>query len=689
MIAYLPSLTVFWAGTRHEGRSLASKTKLEYRPDLDGMRAIAVVAVVLYHFGVPYVPGGFVGVDVFFVLSGYFISRQIFTELDQGRFSLTGFYDRRIRRLFPALFLMLAVTTAAASVLLLPDELERFGRTLLGAALSVSNFVFWRESGYFAPAAQAMPLLHTWSLAVEEQFYLLFPVAMMLLWRLGRLPLTVLLVTAVVGSFGLGVWMTGRYPATAFYLLPFRFWELAMGCVLGLAVVPAPRGPWREILRLAGLAMVFAAIFLFDKSTPMPGVSALLPCVGTAFVILAGLGEATGGHAGWPGARPQFTLHLLSAPPMVVTGLMSYSLYLWHWPILVLAEHRLATPLDGIAKGVLLAVVVMAAAASWLLVERPLRTGQYVWTRSWHRYAVGLAMVILVALVGEGLRTRVLQGPVPPTEVLDLASAASDISPKRGDCHGGGLGFPDIARSCLFGEPAGQPLVVLADSHGVELAYALAQELQGKNVSIRQLTASGCPPASGFTHARRTGCAAAVSRVLEETARLPPATVIVTAYYFRWHEPPTREPFWTGYADVVRKLAAQGHRVILLGAVPPFDFLEGLPSAMAKAVWHGQRSEDYQFTLDKARAAEIDVRLVDIARSTGAAYLPLIATLCPDGSRCQGYAGDRVLLFDTNHLSLSGARRVVNEIVIPVIKGGPGLLPAQGANASEIESPVR
>lgn len=214
---------------------------LQYRPDIDGLRALAVVPVVLYHAGASWMPGGFVGVDIFFVISGYLISSIILREMSEGRFSFLRFYERRLRRIIPALVVMLIVSVAVFQVLALPDQAQDTAESGLAALLSVSNFWFWRHSGYFAPAAEFMPLLHTWSLGVEEQFYLIFPVALLLLSRI-PLPMKWLIAGGTVIAFGVGLWLSLNKPSVAYYLLPSRAWELAIGAVLAVGVVPTLRG---------------------------------------------------------------------------------------------------------------------------------------------------------------------------------------------------------------------------------------------------------------------------------------------------------------------------------------------------------------------------------------------------------------------------------------------------------------
>ncbi len=331
------------------------------RADIDGLRALAVVPVVLYHFHVAPFGGGYVGVDVFFVISGFLITGLIHAEMRSGEYSLAAFYERRARRILPALFAVVAAAAVAALFLLFPADLRRFGESVAATALFVSNFDFWQQSGYFDAGAEAKPLLHTWSLAVEEQFYLLFPLLLGLFRSAGRRGLLLLAGGLALASFGFGLWAVRAYPAMAFYLAPARVWELMLGAILALAEVPRPPRWIAEALSLLGLALLAVAVFAFSPDTPMPGANALLPCLGAALLIYAN------------GAGDTLAARGLSLRPMVFAGLISYSLYLWHWPVFVFARYLRVAPLGAAETLALIALSVGLAVLSWRFVERPFR----------------------------------------------------------------------------------------------------------------------------------------------------------------------------------------------------------------------------------------------------------------------------------------------------------------------------
>ena len=287
-----------------------------YRAEIDGLRAIAVVSVVLFHYGFG-IDGGYVGVDIFFVISGYLITGLITPRLIAGTFSPLEFYERRCRRILPALTVVLIISSIAAFILFLPKDLAIYSRSLAATSLFSSNFLFWRQAGYFDTASITKPLLHTWSLAVEEQFYILFPPALFIVYRVFRRTAHMLILFALAISLAFSTWAVTRHPHAAFYLAPSRAWELLLGAVISLELAPrVARYVARTALSLIGLVAITVSIFLFDPTTPFPGLAAVLPCLGTALVIHAEREELTCvGRA-------------LSWRPVTLVGLLSYSLVL-------------------------------------------------------------------------------------------------------------------------------------------------------------------------------------------------------------------------------------------------------------------------------------------------------------------------------------------------------------------------
>lgn len=339
---------------------------MKYRAEIDGLRALAVVPVVLFHAGVPYLGGGFVGVDVFFVISGYLITSILITELAQDRFTLLGFYDRRARRILPALFCVMLVCLPFAWVWMLPSSFEDFSRSLIAVVLFASNILFWSETGYFGALAAEKPLLHTWSLAVEEQYYLLFPVFLMLCWRVGRRPLFWIMVLGALLSLALSHWASVRMPSANFYLAPFRVWELLAGSLCAFLLTGSSQGPFGRISRLSqgaaavGVALIVVSLVAYDKTTPFPSLYAVVPVAGTCLIVLFAH------HGTW-------AAQILGQTHLVAIGLISYSTYLWHQPLLAFARLRsLTDPNPWIMAGAVILSFVLAY-LTWRFVEQPFR----------------------------------------------------------------------------------------------------------------------------------------------------------------------------------------------------------------------------------------------------------------------------------------------------------------------------
>ena len=338
---------------------------MKYRSEIDGLRTVAVIPVILFHAGFEAFSGGFVGVDVFFVLSGYLITTILAHEMAEGRFSIARFYERRARRILPALYFVMLTTLPVAFWLMLPDEFAEFCRAFLSVIVFASNIFFWQTTDYFARAAEENPLLHTWSLAVEEQYYMLFPLILLLLWRFrGRRAALLGVALLTAGSLALAEIGWRAAPVANFFLLPSRAWELGLGALAALhlqrrgADAPAPRGA--GALAALGLAMIVASVFIYEPDTPFPSVYALLPTVGAVLVILYARPDASAGR-------------LLSLRPMVFLGLISYSAYLWHQPLFAFARlESFGPPAPALMLG--LSVVSLGLAAlSWRYVEQPFR----------------------------------------------------------------------------------------------------------------------------------------------------------------------------------------------------------------------------------------------------------------------------------------------------------------------------
>lgn len=454
----------------------------QYRPDIDGLRAVAILLVVLYHFDL-LGSGGFVGVDVFFVISGYLITGIIHKNVLKGEFSFLGFYERRARRILPALFLMLLASAIFAYFVLLPSDLVRFGQSAMASLGFVSNFYFWSVGSYFGPASEMAPLLHTWSLSVEEQFYLALPPMYLLLRRyFGQKYLAPAILAVIAISLSLSAYFVFYRADMVFYWTPFRAWEIALGAWLAVSGIKVIRADWaRACIVLLGLSMILAAGIWFDSETPFPGFAALLPCVGAACVIYGGTGS-----------RHAFSF-LLTNRLMVFIGLISYSLYLWHWPIIVFAKHHAdGEALNIYPRIILFMAAFVAAYISWRFVETPFRTGMSFWRR-WMRdcavTAAGIVLVVSVFVISSGLPQRF-------SKMVVRLDAERSRETKRDECMNP-EGKIRMNALCRIGTAEPPTILVWGDSYSHVMLTALDRALYESGRSGYIVSKTGCPPLHG------------------------------------------------------------------------------------------------------------------------------------------------------------------------------------------------
>jgi peptidoglycan/LPS O-acetylase OafA/YrhL len=481
------------ASVRNPNQSEAAAR--HYRPDIDGLRAIAVLAVVFYHYGFSGFSGGYIGVDVFFVISGYLITALIFSEMRNGHFSLTSFYERRVRRIFPALFAFLTGVTLLSFALLLPSDLARFGKSLTATTFFSANILFWHEGGYFDAVGTVKPLLHTWSLAVEEQFYLIYPTVLFalrkssrgrLLWWIG-----LLMLVSFVESF-VGIRLS---PVSTFYLLPARTWELMLGALLALGDYPVPQSKLaRDVLGATGIAMIGIAVVIFGDGTPFPGPAALLPCVGTALVVYSGsAGKSVVGDT-------------LSMRIPVFIGLISYSLYLWHWPLYVLASYFAINGLSILERIALVPLSFMLAWGSYRYVEMPFRGKKGILSRQNLFKASLLAMASTAACGGAILLSGgcLWRYDAP---VRTLAAGAFDIEPSLAGCFDLSVEKIAAGRLCRLGDQhATTSFLLWGDSQAQFLAPAVSDAASRKGVSGLVVSRPGCPPLIGVERSDNGDC---------------------------------------------------------------------------------------------------------------------------------------------------------------------------------------
>ena len=614
---------------------------MKYRPDIDGLRAVAIIPVVLYHAGLPALSGGFVGVDVFFVISGFLITGLIQPEVAEGRFSLLTFYERRIRRIFPALFAVIFACVLVSMLRLPAADLIAFANSVAAAALFVSNMLFASQTGYFDAPAELKPLLHTWSLGVEEQFYLIFPALLLLLRRQSLARVTMVVAIVAAASFACSVYYVRHSPDSAFYLGPWRAWELSLGVLAALGTLPQfHRQAWREMAALAGIGLIAYSTVALSRADPFPGVNALYPCVGAFLVIQAGIG-----------GRSVVNSLLASRLPVFI-GLISYSLYLWHWPLIVFLRRQLSRPLNSLEiAGVLIASLLLAI-VSWRYVERPfrLRPGQRTGKR---RVFVGAAIAIslsalfaLAAWHGHGWPGRPINRSA--THVRGLEDY------RLGNCfldeH---QSYRDWAHAapCLVDHHAPRTVLVWGDSFAAHYTPGLVTSAQAKAYNYVLYSAFSCPPVPGAEIPQAPACKQINGNIGPILDRYHPDTVVMAA---RW------ERYWNQSVDAEKLRAAiamlkdRGLRVVLVGEGPSFEFANPV---------------DYVNWTGRERAAPKDSTAINRELRSISGYNAFFdpnSVRCADG-QCLLRERGQYLYWDNGHYSSYGSA-IASEPLLAAIR---------------------
>ena len=461
-----------------------SYNAIHYRSEIDGLRAIAVLPVILFHTGAQTFAGGFVGVDIFFVISGYLITTIILAEKLAGTFMLFNFYERRARRILPALFTVMFACLPFAWAWMSPSYMKEFSQSLVAVYLFVSNVFFWREGGYFEPASGLRPLLHTWSLAVEEQYYLLFPVFLMLTWQLGKRWIVGILVVVAVSSLAIAQWGALNKPAATFYLLPTRGWELLLGVFVAFYLFTkegfkANEKILGDLASFVGLLLIMYAVFAFDKKTPFPSLYTLVPTIGAALVILFASPNTIVGA-------------LLGIQLFVSMGLISYSAYLWHQPLFAFARHLNISEPSVSLWLVLLFLVIALAYVSWRYVEQPFRDKNKNNRKA--LVSLGLscgAFFLIFGLIGhytDGYEWRFND------EVRAIYRARYDTNPRTRECLTWGADYIRPHAACSIGDESRIIGALLGDSHANSVAHELEIALKTRKIGMKHMSYAGCPP---------------------------------------------------------------------------------------------------------------------------------------------------------------------------------------------------
>jgi peptidoglycan/LPS O-acetylase OafA/YrhL len=651
-------------------------TRAGYRPDIDGLRAVAVLLVLAFHAAPALAPGGFIGVDIFFVISGYLIAGQVWAELADGRFSMLSFYARRCRRIVPALAIVLVATWTLGWYGLFADEFENLGKHVLAGAAFSSNLLLARETGYFDAAAETKPLLHLWSLGVEEQFYLVWPALALLAFK-RRYSIAALLGVLGAASLGLYVFAWSADPALAFYLLPTRFWEILAGAALAHRERSHERVPGRAGVMAAPAAAVLAlAAFAPDFG--------LLPTQFWPIVAVAAtLQLVASGRASWVGRT------LLASRPVVFVGLISYPLYLWHWPLLTLLRlSESGAPGPALTAAVLASAFALAA-LTWLLVERPLRT---------RVFPIGRSPLDAMRCLASGGAALALAA------VLGAAAFAKDGFPGRFDAYFENAAEPEsLWRKSQFQDAAclrtgsfadapfcrraeGLPLrvAVMGDSHANHFVPGLLQVLAADGIGVIHAGDGGCPPLLGIEILLpdgRPACTRGVRAYVDFVISSSEIRSVVLASrisvyvdpdkgYRRFRDAKAADAYASnlqamvdGYSGMISALRAAGKEVVVLTEVPQLGFdpkecVARRPMRFSPAAIRApcaQPLDAAQFALVRSFALALaarhpDLRIVEVAEA-----------FCREGA-CAAMLDGQLLYRDRDHLSMAGSRHVARQL---------------------------
>lgn len=644
---------------------------IAYRPDIDGLRAIAVLAVVFYHAGLG-CPGGYVGVDVFFVISGYLITSLILRELHQGTFSLAAFWERRIRRIFPASAVCVLVTLVAGFFLLLPDDLETLGKSAIAQTLLVANFYFWRTTNYFGGANEEKPLLHTWSLAVEEQFYLFFPLLLLLLFRFpgfrrpGRL-IGLMLAGAAI-SLALAMWGVTHQPFATFFLLPTRVWELLCGAIIAaLPAAAVPRSRWlREGGSWLGLAAILAPVWLYHEQTQFPGLAALPPCAGTALLIWA-----NGRNPADPAPALTLPARILSLRAVVFIGLISYSLYLWHWPVIAFSKYLGDPHLAGSHAWFLVGLSLVFALGSWRYVETPFRRKQLSRNgRVIIMQAAGCSLVILLAGFLLSLNRGYPRRLPDSAAVIDRSIREDGL---RRSQFGGLMKNADVnsidnGLIPRFGAPhdgKSLDMVLLGDSHawGAVPIFDKIGKSHGLSVSI--IAYQSTPPFLGWRHRGRFGLAdqdAFWAAAIRWIARNKTPDTFLLANWGDYQQQGGVDEFRHSMQLTIESLVKTGTRVWIVMPHPTYD--QNVPKTLMlhscyPSLLPGLRGINWQ---DYQRRNPFFMEVGELSASAG--FLDPSPSLYDSSVQCFKATVDGVpLYFDDHHLTIRGTEIALEGLI--------------------------
>lgn len=646
-----------------------------YRPEIDGLRAIAIVSVLLYHAGFTMFSGGYIGVDIFFVISGFLITSIILNEIDKGTFSIIAFYERRARRILPALFFMILCIIPLSLFFMIGEEQKDFGKSLIYVSLFISNILFAKQTDYFATNSDTIPLLHTWSLAIEEQYYLFFPLLLLLIWQINKSKIFFTIISiGIVSLFicQLGGNFTKQYPfvnslelfnspSSAFYMIFTRAWELMIGSAIAYLMF-IKRFSSSNTLSISGLVMILLSILLFNKNTPFPSIYTLFPTIGTALIILYS-------------SNNTYVTKILSIKFITAIGLISYSTYLWHQPIFAFFRLSNFGQTSTIEYIFLIVLTFLLAFFSWRYIEKPFRDKTFLSTKLIFQQA--FTFTVLIISIGF-LNTTYSKYNLLASEDASVISLTIQPSPMREKCHTSGEDYLAPNKACRYFYD-NTTWAILGDSHGVEPAYALSEKLKDKKEGVLHLSFSGCPP-SILNESKTKGCRSWTSEALNYINSSQGIKNVVLTYrhsvylfgensnsfpilpeepsemYGASNNNEARKIYLENFTAILESLLKHNKKVYVLYPIPEIGkdiktYLKFLNkhSPSISVEYYNQRNN---FIISYLDSLEWNKNLIKIKPSD---------TLC-NQDRCFGILNNTAMYFDTNHLTVEGSRKIMNNV---------------------------
>lgn len=642
-------------------------SSIKYRPEVDGLRAVAIAPVILFHAGSNIFSGGFVGVDVFFVISGFLITSIILKALEQDRFTIFDFYERRVRRIAPAYIAMAVVVTILSIWIVPPPLLKDYSESLFASLFFYSNIYFWRTVSYFDPAAEDNPLLHTWSLSVEEQFYVIFP---LLALAVGASRISLLLGVSVVGavaSFALAQYASSLYAVANFYLTPTRAWELLVGVICAIYLKQREKAPRKldadvlggnrgEILALIGLGAILFSIFVYDSTTPFPSAYTLAPVLGAGMIILF--------------ARPKsWTTRLLSLPPLIGIGLISYSAYLWHQPIFAFYRLTARDEMSTLHSGLLILLVLGVSFLSWRFVETPFRRRDVVGTPQVMRSALA-GMVVLVIAGGVISQQRGWPGRLSPEEqhVLSFLSYRErDPDGNWTRCFlGKGAGF-SVEPECVSYEAGKNSIFFWGDSFSNSLQNGLDQDYHGR--PVLRAAASECPPIFEYSWSRRPQCHLVNDNVKSVLTEFDGRIIMYANWRTYMRTRPNQERLVKSLRETIEWMRANDKDFVVVLSTPQWSTSLPMHSLKFADLQSGEVDLETRAPLlpelsrlDKMIVEQTGLRPnewvspMDVLCDDGETHVCLVSSPTPDGNHPD------LFFWDYGHLTVTGARFLIESL---------------------------